>query len=437
MSREEISKLTFETLNDAVDTMDITDSEKTKLKLKLNKRISPYPFDTYGEDTVNKDCILIMGINPAGDEKDAEREKRTGENEGFYFCRVDTDFFGSDVFKSDIFELAKFKSKKKGKWYKIPEDELIKFIEKNNLTCYEDYIMDEYRVKNLFDGKEFKKIKDLAKKEGYKKWYDLEWDVLETEIVKSSLQNDKEYIKDEYRSKKLSKENGFFKKMKALAEKEKHKNWYDLEWSVLETEIENYSLFHLKKLIKEEYEIKRSDKFFNNSYFSPLLNLATDTLGGCKWPWCNMPEEKITTAIDKEPSLRRYKKLIMGFRKYSINYPTMYTGDMFYYHETDQKELEKILAKIDDDELQKHCEKMLSLHIKLLKEQKVNVKYVYINNAKVSGWLTKDNNKDTYEIIEGVPVFYGSMVSGGHMDSYSFRRLVNDIKAYLDDPKNK
>ena len=64
--------------------------------------------------------------------------------------------------------------------------------------------------------------------------------------------------------------------------------------------------------------------------------------------------------------------------------------------------------------------------------EKINygIKFIYINNSQVSKWLCGDFLK-TIDNFENIPVFYGGMISGGKMDAFSKKRLVNEIRSYL------
>lgn len=74
---------------------------------------------------------------------------------------------------------------------------------------------------------------------------------------------------------------------------------------------------------------------------------------------------------------------------------------------------------------------MLQLHIKTLKDANKKIKFIYINSAKVSHWLCGDMKK-TFDEIDNVKVFYGSMLSGQRsMDVFSRLRLINEIKENL------
>ena len=73
---------------------------------------------------------------------------------------------------------------------------------------------------------------------------------------------------------------------------------------------------------------------------------------------------------------------------------------------------------------------MLKLHIDFLTGSDKTIKFIYINNSQVSKWLCGDFLK-TIDNFENIPVFYGGMISGGKMDAFSKKRLVNEIRSYL------
>ena len=104
---------------------------------------------------------------------------------------------------------------------------------------------------------------------------------------------------------------------------------------------------------------------------------------------------------------------------------------MFYYHETNSKNIprKKKYELINDG--YNYYLKMLKLHIEKLKECNKKIKFVYINNAEVSNLLCGNDSK-TNDCIDDVKVFYGGMLSGGRcMDNFSKRRLMSEIKEYL------
>lgn len=161
-----------------------------------------------------------------------------------------------------------------------------------------------------------------------------------------------------------------------------------------------------------------------NQYFRPIYNFVNQILeDNAMWPWCNKEWNKLK--IDREI----YEIVKDEYNNHQNRKYTIYVGDMFYYHETSSKKLDDKYNKNYD--LSKYCHEMLRLHIEFLKNAGENIKFIYINNAKVSHWLCGDTKK-TFDEIEGVKVFYGSMLSGQRsMDEFSKLRLVDEIKGNL------
>ena len=108
----------------------------------------------------------------------------------------------------------------------------------------------------------------------------------------------------------------------------------------------------------------------------------------------------------------------------------VFFGDMFYYHGTDSNNL-PYRTDWSDEQYGEYCWEMLEKHVCELQAYGKNVRFVYINSAKVSHWLCPDPQK-TNELRELgnslVPIFYGAMLSSGNMDEYSMARLVNEIR---------
>lgn len=171
---------------------------------------------------------------------------------------------------------------------------------------------------------------------------------------------------------------------------------------------------------------KSDSRWIYNKYYRPIYETINRTVKeGAKWPWCNKTwkeiEEEIHTYKDLEPIKKDIKEF---FDKTKDNRYTIFVGEFFYYHETHAKEL-PLRKKIDKE---KYCRDMLKLHISELKQHKKSIKYIYINNARVSGYFWPTDNYKTVEIIDGVKVFFGGMLSGqGAMDKYSRKRLIDEI----------
>lgn len=117
------------------------------------------------------------------------------------------------------------------------------------------------------------------------------------------------------------------------------------------------------------------------------------------------------------------------YQKHQNSKCTIYIGDMFYYHVTNSKELPLIAGK-ESFSYKKYCDEMLALHIKELERHNKKVRFVYINNAQVSHWLTNGMHK-TFDTLPGtaIKVFYGGMLSGMRsMDMFSLERLVQEVR---------
>lgn len=191
---------------------------------------------------------------------------------------------------------------------------------------------------------------------------------------------------------------------------------------------------------------KNHSPYIYNPYYKPIYSLINNTLqnkideNNAKWHWCNKYSKKL------EKEFRRLIKAVEGLKeaeevdelkldiekimKEFSNHQkceySIYIGDMFYYHETKSDKL----PLRNDISYEKYCREMLDMHINALKEKELEIEYIYINNAKVSKWLSSNDNA-TSEIISGIKVFYGSILSGGRMDVFSRQRLVREIRSYL------
>ncbi len=173
-------------------------------------------------------------------------------------------------------------------------------------------------------------------------------------------------------------------------------------------------------------------KWFYNKYFRPIFEFARATLGDdVKWPWCNYTWDVIQDEIEQYEDLKEIEPQIKRFYEscYAAKY-TIYIGDMFYYHETSATELMKLLNK-KESEYYDYCRRMLDFHIKALTDHKKKIKYIYVANARVSRWLSKDQ-PITFELREdGIGVFYGGMLSGQRcLDLFSRERLIKEIKCF-------
>lgn len=178
-----------------------------------------------------------------------------------------------------------------------------------------------------------------------------------------------------------------------------------------------------------------------NNYFNPIYVFVSDTLQTIgekpKWQWCNIDLKELV--FDDEISENERKTLEKHFEDHKDNKVTIYIGDMFYYHKTASKDLpyKKIKGKKREDFYKEYCEEMLKMHLKKLENR--DIKYVYVNNAQVSRWLSSEekqsNREFEYEVggqTKKVKVFFGGMLSGQRaMDVFSRARLVQEIGSYL------
>lgn len=171
-----------------------------------------------------------------------------------------------------------------------------------------------------------------------------------------------------------------------------------------------------------------------NKYFRPIYNfvnacLKDDQYASAKWPWCNKPWKVIEKEVRTFEDLCPPAELESFYQKHQNSKCTIYIGDMFYYHVTNSKELPLIAGK-ESFSYKKYCDEMLALHIKELERHNKKVRFVYINNAQVSHWLTNGMHK-TFDTLPGtaIKVFYGGMLSGMRsMDMFSLERLVQEVR---------
>ena len=179
-----------------------------------------------------------------------------------------------------------------------------------------------------------------------------------------------------------------------------------------------------------------------NNYFNPIYDFVRETLQIIgempKWQWCSIDLKDLVfddgiSEIERETIEKYYKE-------HKDNNVTIYIGDMFYFHKTASKDLP--LRKDKRKErgkgfYKKYCEEMLKMHLEKLGNR--DIKYVYVNNAQVSRWLSKEDKQASrefeYEVggqTKKVKVFFGGMLSGQRaMDVFSRARLVQEIRSYL------
>lgn len=171
--------------------------------------------------------------------------------------------------------------------------------------------------------------------------------------------------------------------------------------------------------------------FTNYTYFKPIYDFANKlTNSNAKWDWCNISENKIKETISNDDKLKEHEKAILDFyNKEKGKHYTIYCGEMFYIHMTNQNEL---LTHINFDPA--YIKFMLNLHLNDLKDKGVEIKVIYINNALLSHKIEEALGKKDETIIEykyndtTYKIALGSMLSGQRaMDIYSRQRLIKDI----------
>ena len=190
-------------------------------------------------------------------------------------------------------------------------------------------------------------------------------------------------------------------------------------------------LYSLKKSIKSKYVY--------NKYYKPIYELMNDIFDDdAKWHWCNKSWDILSKEIEHSIEYFKNKKILDVIHEEYLNHQnrkvSIYIGDMFYYHETSSKKL-PLKKSISCNQ---YCKEMLYIHIESLIEAGKSIKFVYINNSQVSQWLC-DGDIKTFTVFgdRKIPVFFGGMLSGGRMDLFSKKRLVHEIKDYLNKLESK
>lgn len=175
--------------------------------------------------------------------------------------------------------------------------------------------------------------------------------------------------------------------------------------------------------------------YIYNLYYRPIYNLMCEIFyEDVKWSWCNKDWNSLKTEIENSDDKSILDKIWEEYNYHKRKKVTIYMGDMFYYHETNSK---KLLKKGKD--YADYYNEMLTLHIDYLKNSNKNIKFIYINNAGVSNSMCGNSLKTVEEYNNKndnskIPIFYGGMLSCP-IDSFSKKRLVNEIKNYLNKEK--
>ena len=177
-------------------------------------------------------------------------------------------------------------------------------------------------------------------------------------------------------------------------------------------------LYSLRENIKSSYVY--------NKYYRPIYDLMNEVFDdNVKWHWCNKDWSTLEEEIKESEDNIYLETIKKEYRDHADKAVTIYVGDMFYFHETNSKEL-PIKNGCD---VSTYCKEMLELHVNALKDDKKSIKMIYINNSQVSQWLCGDSIK-TVGYFCDIPVFFGRMLSGG-IDLFSQQRLVNEIRNHL------
>ena len=219
------------------------------------------------------------------------------------------------------------------------------------------------------------------------------------------------------------------------------------------TDTLSISYFPEIKREPESYKLKTTDEevlHFDNITFKlaiiqvlmydlevlkPIYDLMNDIFDNkAKWHWCNKSWDILSKEIEHSEDKDFLDMIHEEYLNNQNSKVTIYIGDMFYYHQTSSKKLPLIKSKSYPE----YCKKMLELHIESLIEANKNIKFVYINNSQVSQWLC-DSDIKIFSVFgdRDIPVFFGGMVSGGRMDLFSKKRLVHEIKKYLNKLESK
>ncbi|MFA5071562.1 MAG: hypothetical protein WC511_04325 [Candidatus Pacearchaeota archaeon] len=116
--------------------------------------------------------------------------------------------------------------------------------------------------------------------------------------------------------------------------------------------------------------------------------------------------------------------------------------DLFYYRETKQNEFKKKLLKLNKkriifENFDAFAKEQFEFSIRLI--NKIKPKIIIVANAFASDLVKnyfklgreKFSNEYGCYFIEKTPIFFSSMLSGGHLDKYSRERLVWHIKGTL------
>ena len=175
-------------------------------------------------------------------------------------------------------------------------------------------------------------------------------------------------------------------------------------------------------------EVKDTPYVYNN-YYKPIYNLINETCKkDAKWHWCNKDYDVLKEELNNSELKKDIDDILEEYKNHEVRKYTIFVGDMFYFHETNSNNLpfKKDISFSD------YCKNMLKLHIDTLEKNGMKIKFIYVNNSKVSKWLCGDTIKSStvWDETNGTKVFFNRMLSGG-CDVFSIKRLENEIKVYL------
>ena len=163
-----------------------------------------------------------------------------------------------------------------------------------------------------------------------------------------------------------------------------------------------------------------------NSYYKPIYNLMNEIYkDDVKWHWCNKDSEVLKEELNNSELKKDIDDILGEYNDHKDRKYTIFIGDMFYFHETNSNSL----PFTKDISFSNYCKEMLELHIDTLEKNDMKIKFICVNNSKVSKWLC-DDPIESSTVFHGTKVFFNRMLSGG-CDDFSKKRLENEIKDYL------
>ena len=177
-----------------------------------------------------------------------------------------------------------------------------------------------------------------------------------------------------------------------------------------------------------ETKVKKNPYVYNN-YYKPIYDLINETCeNDAKWHWCNKNYEDLEEELKNSELKEVANDILQEYKEHEDRKYTIFVGDMFYFHETNSNDL----PFKRDISFSDYCKDMLNLHIDTLKKNNMKIKFIYINNSKVSKWLCDDiiESSIVWDDTNGTKIFFNRMLSGG-ADVFSINRLANEIKDYL------